>query len=180
MDLMKLLTSAGADAGLQKIAAELGLASADAGKLIEALEPAMKGGLQKQAATAEGLAGLKRALETGQHDRYLKNPELLGKAETREDGNRILGHLFGSKDVSRQVAAKAAEQTGFDTSLIKKALPLVASLTMGAMGRTTDEKAGAGSAGGLSALTGILGGLDSDGDGKASLGDVVGLARKFF
>ena len=180
MDLMKLLSSAGADAGLSKIAADLGLPTDDASKLVAALAPAMKGGLQKQATSAEGLAGLQRALATGQHDRYLKNPELLDKPETREDGNRILGHLFGSKDVSRQVAAQAAEQTGIDTNLIKKALPLIASLTMGAMGRTTEEKAGAGSAGGLSALTSILGGFDADGDGKASLGDVVGLARKFF
>ncbi|MCB1844613.1 MAG: DUF937 domain-containing protein [Halioglobus sp.] len=178
MDLLKLLDSAGGEAGIRKLAGQLGMSSAgDAQKLIAALAPALTGGLQKQAASAEGLAGLQRALASGGHERYLKNPDLLEQPETREDGNRILGHLFGSKDVSRNVAASAAEQTGFDTGLIKKALPLIASLAMGAMGRATNEKSSADSASGLSVLAGLLGG----GGGKGSpLGDMIGLARKFF
>ena len=176
MDLLKLLSSAGGDAGVEKVAGQLGLSStADAQKLIAALGPALQGGMQKQAASAGGLASLQKALANGGNERYLKNPELLEKEETREDGNRILGHLFGSKDVSRNVAASAAEQTGFDTSLIKKALPLIAGLAMGAMGRATEEKSNSG-AGGLAALTSLLGG-----DNKGNpLGDVIGLARKFF
>lgn len=178
MDLMKLLSSAGGDAGIRKLAGQLGMSSTDdAQKLVAALAPALTGGLQKQATSAGGLAGLQRALATGGHERYLDNPDLLEQPETREDGNRILGHLFGSKDVSRNVAAGAAEQTGFDAGLIKKALPLIASLAMGAMGRATNEKSAADSAGGLSMLTGLL----SGGDGNDSpLGNVIGLARKFF
>ncbi len=69
----------------------------------------------------------KNALKNGNHQEYLKKPELMSSAESLQDGNNILGHLLGSKDVSRNVAAQAAESTGIDASLIKKALPMIAS-----------------------------------------------------
>ena len=84
---------------------------------------------------------------------------------TRDDGNRILGHLFGSKDVSRNVAAQAAAETGIDAGLIKKALPLVAGLAMGALSKRRENS-----------LTDLLGG---NGDGFG-VDDVLGLAKRFF
>jgi hypothetical protein len=41
-------------------------------------------------------------------------------------GNQILGHIFGSKDTSRDVAAQASEESGVDPSVLKKLLPIVA------------------------------------------------------
>ena len=67
----------------------------------------------------------------------MKFMELLEADATRMDGNKILGHILGSKDVSRNVAAAAANDTGIDADLIKKALPLVAALAMGAMSKKT-------------------------------------------
>src|SRR5690606_12490528 len=109
----------------------------------------------------ESRAGLERALKSERHQRYLDDPDRLTDEDAREDGNNILGHLFGSKDVSRGVAARAAEDTGFDASLIRKALPLVAGLAMGALGR--QAKSG-GNGGGLGALGGLLGGSDGNFD----------------
>ena len=40
-------------------------------------------------------------------------------------GNDILGQIFGNKDVSRNVAGHAAEQTGIDSSLLRRMLPLM-------------------------------------------------------
>jgi len=70
------------------------------------------------------LAGLLGALQGGQHEQYLENPQMLGQPQTVNDGNAILGHLFGSKDVSRAVAGRAAEQTGIGSDVLKKLLPL--------------------------------------------------------
>jgi hypothetical protein len=41
-------------------------------------------------------------------------------------GNQILGHIFGSKDTSRDVATQASQESGFDRSVLKKLLPIVA------------------------------------------------------
>jgi len=178
MDLMELLKSAGDGNSIGELGGAVGLGSADTSKLIGALAPALMSGLQKNTASDDGLAGLKNALQTGGHDRYVDNPQLLRDEATRSDGNNILGHLFGSKDVSRNVAAHAAKETGIDAGLIKKALPLLAGLAMGAMSKKSSggrEVGSSASAGGLGPLGDLIGGGDGFG-----LDDVMGLAKKFF
>lgn len=178
MNLMDLLKDAGADAGIGAISKQMGLSSGDAGKLLEALSPALTHGLQRQSESDGGLSNFKKALESGSHQRYLQEPELLSQEETRLDGNRILGHLFGSKDVSRNVAAHAAEETGLDSSLIKKALPILATLVMGAVSKSSDsgKALSDSSEGGLGSLAGVL--FSKGGD--SGIGDIISLARKFF
>jgi hypothetical protein len=175
MNLTDLLESAGGSQSIAKLAAQFGLDTADAGKLIGALSPALVKGMQKQTVSPDTRAGLERAIQSERHQRYLDEPELLADEEARKDGNGILGHLFGSKDVSRDVAARAAEDTGIDAALIRKALPIVAGLAMGAMGRKAGARSGNGG-GTLGALAGLLGGSD----GKFGLDDVRNVAGKFF
>jgi hypothetical protein len=49
------------------------------------------------------------------------------------DGNGILGHLFGSKDLSRAVAAQAAQATGIGQQVLQQMLPAIAAMIMGGM-----------------------------------------------
>ncbi len=174
MDLMDLLKKAGGETSLGNLASGLGLDSSKTKDLVGALAPALMRSVQKQTQDSGGLSALKSALGSGSHQRYLDNPELMTSDESRGDGNNILGHLFGSKDVSRNVAAKAAESTGIDISLIKKALPMLAGLTMGALSKTSDAGKSLDSS-----LPGLLGGL-LGGDDGLGLDDVLGLAKKFF
>lgn len=165
MDLMELLKSAGAGDSLGEVAGSVGLGNADAERLVGALAPALMRGLQKQTETDDGLQSLQRALASGNHQGYIDEPQRIKSSATRDDGNRILGHLFGSKDVSRNVAAQAAAETGIDAGLIKQALPLVAGIAMGALSKRRE-----------SSLTDLLGG---NGDGFG-VDDVLGLAKRFF
>ena len=71
------------------------------------------------------------------HDQYIENPQMLGRPETVQDGNAILGHLFGSKDVSRAVASHASQKSGIGADLLKKMLPLVATMAMGSLSKQT-------------------------------------------
>lgn len=166
MDLMNLLRSAGADSSLGRIAGTVGIDDSQTQNLVGALAPALMRGLQKQTETSGGIEALQNALANGGHSRYIEQPELMQSEATRDDGNKILGHLFGSKDVSRNVAAHAAAETGIEAGLIKKAMPLVAGLAMGALSKQSDD--------GLGSL------LDSRGDDGIGVDDLLGLARKFF
>jgi len=178
MDLMDLLKATGGGDSVGTLAKTVGLNSSDTSKLVESLAPALMRGIQKNTADDDGLAGLRRALETGGHDRYIDKPELMAAADTRADGNNILGHIFGSKDVSRNVAAAASKDTGIDSGLIKKALPLLASLAMGAMNKKSHggREIGSSAGGGL----GSLGALIGLGGSKSGLDDILGMAKKFF
>jgi hypothetical protein len=180
MNFADLLTAAGGGDSVGKLAGKLGLGSSDASRLVESLGPALMRGLQKNTASDDGVAGLRRALETGGHDRYIDNPALMEADDTRDDGNRILGHIFGSKDVSRNVAAAAAGDTGIDANVIKKALPLLATLAMGAMSKKSSAGSDLGtsaSGSGLGSLGDLIGGLAGS---KSGLDDILGMARKFF
>lgn len=180
MDLMDLLGATGGGDSVGQLAEAVGIGKSDTSKLVGALAPALMRGLQKNTSSDDGLAGLRRALESGGHDRYIDNPSLMRETATRDDGNRILGHIFGSKDVSRNVAAAASSETGIDASLIKKALPLLATLAMGAMNKKSagGRELGTARSAGLGPLGDLIGGLG--GGSKSGLDDILGMARKFF
>lgn len=178
MNLMDLLQQAGARGSVDELAGSVGIPASKAEDLIGALSPALVRSLQKQAQSSGGLEALGKALASGGHQRYVERPDLMAAAATRDDGNKILGHLFGSKDVSRKVAARAAEQTGIDKGLIKKALPLVAGLAMGALSK---KSAAGGPAPSAEGLGGLLGGLmGGGGDDGLGVDDLLGLAKKLF
>jgi hypothetical protein len=169
-----LETIAGAQGGgaVQQLANQFGLKPDQAKSAVGALMPALAAGLQRNMASESGLSGLINALGNGSHDTYLNDPNTLARPETVADGNAILGHVLGSKDVSRQVAAQAAQKTGIDTSILKKMLPLVAALAMGGLSRQTKTAGGAPTAGGLASMLGPL--LDRDRDGSV-MDDVAGM-----
>jgi hypothetical protein len=174
MNLVDLLDSVGGAKSLGSIASNLGLDASTTNALVGAIAPALLGAAQKQTKSAAGLSSFTNALQNGKHQQYLSDPQSMSSPETVTDGNNILGHLFGSKDVSRNVAAQAAESTGIDVSLIKKALPLIASLAMGAMSKSSASgKSTDGSVSDM--LGGLLGGSDGVG-----MDDVLNLAKKFF
>ena len=174
MDFLNLLKSAGAENSLGQIGNMLGLDDSKTQDVVGALAPALARGLERQTESGGGLAALQNALSGGSHQRYIDEPELMQSEDTRNDGNGILGHLLGSKDVSRSVAAQAAEQTGVDASVIRKALPLVAGLAMGALSKQSSGQQADG--GGLGSLVGgLLGGGD-----RGGIDGVLGLAKKLF
>lgn len=176
MDLLEILKSAGGNKSLESMGRQLGIGGADTGRLVGALAPALLKGLQNQTRSAETLQGLERALASGRHQRYLDDPDQLSAPETKTDGDKILGHLFGSKDVSRSVANDAANSTGIDASLIRKALPILAGLAMGAMSKRAKTASGQLPSGGIGELLGSLAGTSTAG----GLGDLLEKARKLF
>lgn len=171
-------------AAVQQIATQFGLSPEQAKAAMSALLPFVTAGLQRETAT-KGEAGVAAALASGNHETYIAQPEVLANPETTVAGNAILGHIFGSKDVSRQVAAGAAQKTGIDPATLQKMLPVIATIVMGILAqRSKNAGAGAGGAtvpqtgpnsGANTGLGGILGSLlDRDRDGSV-IDDLAGM-----
>jgi len=175
MDLMDLLKTVGGESSLGQIAGAVGIDESQAKSLVGALAPALMRGIEKQTDSADGISALKGALDRGNHQRYINEPGLMRSSETADDGNKILGHLFGNKDVSRNVAAQAASDTGLDAGIIKKALPLVAGLAMGAISKQSSE-----SEFGSGALGGLVGSLLGSADSGRGGGSLLGLPKWLF
>ena len=178
MNILDSIVGARDGAAVQQLAAQFGLRPEQASAASGALMPALAAGLKRNITTNE--ARLESALASGHHETYIDQPEVLDAPETTADGNAILGHIFGSKEVSRKVAAGAAESTGIDAAVLKKMLPLLASLAMGALAKqkksATRGAGGAAQSGGLAGMLEPL--LDRDGDGSI-VDDVGGMLGGF-
>ena len=168
MNLLDMIMSAQGGASAQQAGAQLGLNQQQSQSAIAALLPAISSALKQNTANPQGLAGLLGALQGGQHEQYLDNPQMLGQPQTVNDGNAILGHLFGSKDVSRAVAGHAAQKTGIGADVLKKLLPLVATMAMGSLSKQTKAPTM------QSALTGMAMQHLMGGQKKSGLGAILG------
>ena len=180
MDLLNLLLNQGGGQSVRQLANNFGLDENQAVSALSSLLPALGQGLARNASSQGGLESLLGALTGGQHQRYLEDPSILSQADTINDGNGILGHILGSKEVSRQLAQQTSEKTGIGADILKKMLPMVATLAMGALSRQTasvQQTPGASAADGLSSMLGSF--LDSNRDGSI-VDDVLGMASKFF
>jgi hypothetical protein len=182
MNILDSIMNAGNGAAVRQLGSQLGLDETQTASALSALVPALSAGLRKNLQSPEGLSGLVNALSAGSHQRYIDNPAVLGDPGTLADGNGILGHVLGSKDVSRQVAAQAGAQAGLGADVMKRMLPLVATLVMGAMSRHAATSAGSSLTGGAGAggLLEMLGGaLDQNRDGSV-LDDISGIIGRTF
>jgi hypothetical protein len=180
MNLMDLLLNDARQTGaLTQLSRQFGLGEQQTQSAISALLPALAGALRQNNSQPGGLEALLGALQSGNHHRYLEDPTLLASPGTVADGNGILAHLFGSKEVSRQVASRASAETGIGADILKQMLPVVAGLVMGELSKQTARGASAAapqSSGGIFGMVTSL--LDQNRDGSA-LDDVLGMAARF-
>jgi hypothetical protein len=191
--------------GLEAVSKQLGVPPAIAAAGAEALVPAILGGFSKSAsAGGEGDIGLGSLVGMlGKLGGGALASNVLGPDETDvAKGNDVLGQIFGSKDVSRSVAADASGKTGIDPSILKQMLPILAMLVGGYLSARAGGSGaqGSGGLGGLGSILGsVLGGggsqpqpqeataeglgglgslLDLNGNGNP-LDDIIDLAGKF-
>jgi hypothetical protein len=176
VDLLDTILSAQGGGAVQQLADRFGLNQGDTASAVKSLLPALAAGLQRNVSQPGGLEGLLGALAQGGHQQYLDNPQTLGHPATVEDGNGILGHVLGSKDVSRQVATHAASETGLDSTVLKQMLPLVASLAMAALSKHAASSNGQPTHAGVLGMLGpLLGQSGTPGSGmRGMIGRLLG------
>ncbi|MCC2110598.1 MAG: DUF937 domain-containing protein [Hyphomicrobiales bacterium] len=171
IDLFEVLQQVQGGGAANNLARQFGISQAQAEAAFEALLPAFTTGLRRNAETAEGLGSLLNAAASGRHADYFDKPDTAFAPSGIADGNDILGHMFGSKEVSRAVADQAAFATGLSSTILKQMLPAIASMVMGALFKQ-GAKPGAGGAFGQILEQMINGGIA--GRGNNPLGDILG------
>jgi hypothetical protein len=179
MNILDAILDSQNGGAVRQAGAAVGLGEDQTTAALAALVPALAAGLKQHTGSPAGLAGLIGALSTGHHQRYLDNPMILAQPGAVTDGNGILGHVLGGKDASRQVAAQVAASTGISADVIKRLLPLAATMVMGALARQRASSPAPGvtpAGGGLSGMLGSM--LDRDRDGSV-VDDVASMIGKF-
>jgi len=169
---------------------QLGIGRDKAGMAIQAALPLIMGAMKNNAEAPESATGLLGALMDGRHDGSLleKLGDVLGGSgidrEVLEDGEGILGHVFGGRQ--ENVAHAVSKSSGIDLGSAMNILKVAAPVVMAYLGKQTREK----QVNSPDALSGLLGGmlggehqehqslinrlLDADGDGSI-IDDVAGM-----
>jgi hypothetical protein len=187
-----ILDLLGSDLGKQIISGVAGSTGTDSSKTSSVLTmalPLLMKGMEKNAATPEGAAGLMGAL-SGKHDGSILDNlgGLFGgdvDESVKQDGAGILGHILGSKQSG--VEQVIGQKSGLDAGSVSNILKVAAPLVMGYLGKQKNEQNVSSSGDITGLLGGLLGGsstsadqsflekmLDSDGDGSV-VDDVAGM-----
>ncbi len=180
MNVLDMILQSQKGGALDSLTSMSGLQPNQMQQLLGQVLPVLAGGIKNGTNTQSGLEGLFGALNSGKHARYYDQPETLSNQDTLLDGNGILGHILGNKDASRSLAGHASAKTGIDSSLIKKMLPVIATVVMGAMNKraASDGLLGARQAAPSNGMMDLVSGfLDVGGDGSI-VDDVLRIGAK--
>lgn len=178
MNLIDLVLGDKNNGTISQMAEQFGLSEDQTRNAVGQLLPSLQRGMQHNTGAEKGLDELLAAIEKGKHNRYVDEPGILANTQTTDDGNSILGHIFGNKDVSRNVANNAAKSSGISASILKKMLPVVASIVMGTISKQVFGGSSSGRRAAPKQSRGIIASmLDSDNDGSV-IDDILGMAFK--
>jgi hypothetical protein len=167
---------------MARLASQLGVDEGTAEQATRQALPALLGGMEANAQDPKGAASLADAL--GQHSPALVQGGVnLDEVDTN-DGEKIVGHVFGEKK-GEVVNRLGAVDGGGGQNLIGKLLPLLAPIVlsylagrMGGGGGKTSATAARGGGGVEDLLGGLLGGVlgggGAKGGGGGGIGDILG------
>lgn len=174
--LLEMLLGQQNKSNLNDIMNQLGLDESQAKDAIGSLLPQITQGIQKQA--TEQNSSILDQISNAQQQRYMDDDNArLYDEDAIVGGNDILGQIFGSKEVSREVAGQAAQQTGLDSNILKKLLPMVASMAIGAMGKQAGSSGlGGNSSAIIDLVSSMMGG--SSQQGGSGIGGLLGAVGK--
>jgi hypothetical protein len=171
MNIVEIIARSHNGHGLDVLGRQFGLSREQTLAAVAELAPMVTSGVRRNTREPDGMVSLFEALSGGRHERYLEDDAAVEYDRVKNDGNAILGHLFGRKEVSREVAMQAAGTTGIGSAILKKMLPIIASMVMGAIFKRMS--------GGASAPAPRGGSGSSQGGGLGDIiGDILGGGRK--
>ena len=133
LPLFDMMLKAQNGTAMDAMAKQFNLAQEQAAQAMAALMPAFSSGLKRTATNPYDFGALMNTMMSGSYAKYFED---LGKTFTPQgvaDGNAVLEKLFGSPEVSRAIAAQAAQLTGVGQEVLKKMMPAMADTLMGGM-----------------------------------------------
>lgn len=175
MDLSELLHSPMGQSIVKSVAGQFGMNEKEASDAVNLAIPTILGGLTKNAQSSSGAESLDKALADKHDGSLLDNLSgMLGghSQELQQDGNGILGHVFGNN--LSGVEQGISQKTGISKNKIAPLLAILAPVVMAYLGKQKRQSnTGAGGLGDL--LGGLLGGsTDQQGKSGGGIMDMLG------
>ena len=136
MQLFDIVRSAGKGEFVRTLAAHAGLEERQAEETLRALLPELGHEIRSAGHSRSGAAAVHAMMRDERYERYLEDPQALRQPGAIADGERVLAEIMDEDergDLIRRVAAEIDPEP--DEDEVRKVLPLVAVLAMGALGQ---------------------------------------------
>ena len=133
LPLFDMMLRAQDGAAMQAMAKQFNLAQEQTVQALAALMPALSFGLKNSSANPYDFAALARDMFSGSYAKYFEDMSKAFTPQGIADGNAVLEKLFGSKEVSRAIAAQAEQLSGIGQDILKKMMPAMADTIMGGL-----------------------------------------------
>lgn len=151
LPLFEMMMRAQNGAGMEALGRQFNLAQEQATQAMAALMPAFSSGFKRTSANPYDLTSLMSGMFSGGYAKYFEDMTRAFTPQGTADGNAVLEKLFGSKEVSRAIAAQAEQLTGIGQEILVRMMPVMADALMGGLykqmtGQMTAPMAGAGEA----------------------------------
>ena len=138
MNLFDIVQQAQSGLAMDNLSRQFGLNPDQTQRAMEALLPAFSLGFQRSMANPSLFAPLLEMMASG---RYAPFFDGMGQGSLlQSSGQQVLDRLFGSTDLSRQVAGQASAMTGIGAQVLQQMMPSLAAILMGGLFRQTNVR----------------------------------------
>jgi hypothetical protein len=130
VNLFDIMQTAQSGAAVTNMSRQFGLSPADTQRAVEALLPAFSMGLHRAAQNPAMLAPLLAMMGSGQYTPFFDTG-----AGTRgaANGGDVLAQVFGSPEVTRQIAQQASSMTGIGVQVLQEMMPMIGATLIGGL-----------------------------------------------
>ena len=139
MNLFEIMQAAQNGQAMQNMARQYGLSLQQTQAALDALLPAFSMGLQRQTQNPYAFGSLAQMMTASPYARLFEASGGIPPG-AQMAGNDVLSQLFGSNEVSRAIAAQAAATSGVSQAILNQMLPVIASILMGGLFKSTSSE----------------------------------------
>lgn len=131
INLYELMLQAQGGEAMRNMARQFGLSSEQLQAAMTAMLPAFARGFERRAARPDVFSGFLDQMTKGPFSAFFEDTAAAFGLQARDRGNDVLEQIFGSKEVSRALAAQTEAMTGISQQVLKQMLPMMASIMAG-------------------------------------------------
>jgi hypothetical protein len=135
VQLFDIVRSAGKGEFVKVLAAQAGLDERQAEEALRALLPELGHEIRSAGHSRSGAAAVHGLMRDERYEGYLDDPASLGRPEAVADGERVLDEIMEAEDERGDLIRRVAAEIEPHEDQVRKLLPLVAVLAMGALGQ---------------------------------------------
>ncbi|PPC82429.1 MAG: DUF937 domain-containing protein [Hyphomicrobium sp.] len=139
MDIDSVIKNSQGGSAITNLASAFGVSPDKAAIAFQSLSDALTYRIQRNGLSRGGIADIVALLGEPDAGRALSDPQHMASADIASNGNHVLDVLIGDKHTSRGIAQRTARASGLDESVVKKMLPVVASMMVGALQSQTSN-----------------------------------------